>query len=154
VRPRSRHEAPEQSPGFLLWRATLSWQRGIRAALAPHELTHVQFVLLASLWWLEGHGAEQPNQADLAVQADTDPMMTSQVIRKLAGRELVERRSDPGDSRAVLVATTEAGRLLLARALADVEAVDEAYFAALGPDRATFTRALARLAEHPRSGSR
>ena len=79
---------------------------------------------------------------------------TPEDIRKLAGRGLVERRSDPGDSRAILAATTEAGRLLLARALADVEAVDDAYFAALGPERAAFTRALARLADQPQGGQR
>jgi len=145
VPPRSRHQTAEQSPGFLLWRATLSWQRDIRAALAPYELTHVQFVLLASLWWLEEHGTGQPIQADLAEHAGTDPMMTSQVIRKLAARGLAERRPAPGDSRAMQLAVTPAGRTLLAAALADVEAADEAYFAALGDQRDAFARALARL---------
>lgn len=65
----SRFPAPEQGPGFLLWRVTLSWQRQMRAALAPHGLTHVQFVLLASLWWLQEHGSDGPSQAQLAEQA-------------------------------------------------------------------------------------
>jgi hypothetical protein len=82
-------------PGFLLWRATLSWQRRIRSALAPHDLTHVQFVLLASLWWLEDHEPEPPTQASLAAQAETDRMMTSQVLRKLEARDLLERIPDP-----------------------------------------------------------
>ncbi|HXP21213.1 MAG TPA: MarR family winged helix-turn-helix transcriptional regulator [Streptosporangiaceae bacterium] len=145
MRPTSRHEAPERSPGFLLWRVTLSWQRVIRAALAPYGLTHVQFVLLAALWWLEEHGAGRPIQADLAGQAGTDPMMTSQVIRKLAVRGLVARQPDPADSRAVRLTVTEAGRALLTGALADVEAADEEYFAALGDQRAAFGQALARL---------
>src|SRR5207244_5965381 len=97
-RPTSRFPAPEQSPGFLLWRATLSWQRRIRLALAPHELTHVQFVLLASLWWLEDHSLEAPTQASLAEQAGTDPMMTSQVLRKLETRGLLERAADARDN--------------------------------------------------------
>ena len=145
MQPFSQHQAPEQSPGFLLWRATLSWQRSIRAALAPHGLTHVQFVLLASLWWLQGHGTELPSQARLAEQAGTDPMMASQVIRKLAARGLLERRLDPADSRARRLALTAAGSVLLTGALADVEAADEAYFAALGPDRGSFLAGLARL---------
>jgi hypothetical protein len=45
--PNMRFGAPERSPGFVLWRAMLAWQRRIRAALAPYELTHVQFVMLA-----------------------------------------------------------------------------------------------------------
>ncbi len=40
---------PEASTGLMLWRVTNSWQRTIRAALAPFDLTHVQFVLLAVL---------------------------------------------------------------------------------------------------------
>src|SRR5262249_15030206 len=65
-RPSSRFTTPEQSPGFLLWRATLAWQRRMRSVLTPHDLTHVQFVLLASLWWLEDHDDQPPTQARLA----------------------------------------------------------------------------------------
>jgi DNA-binding MarR family transcriptional regulator len=145
--PVSRHQAPEQSPGFLLWRATLSWQRSIRAALVPHHLTHVQFVLLASLWWLQDHGSESPSQAQLAGHAGTDPMMASQVIRKLEARGLLERDTDPADSRARRLRVTAAGAELLADALADVEAADHVYFAALGPGRGSFLAGLAALSE-------
>ena len=39
---------PEESPGFLLSHVTLRRQREVAAALAPLNLTHVQFVLLAA----------------------------------------------------------------------------------------------------------
>ena len=68
--------------------------------LESHELTHVQFVLLASLWWLVDHDDHSLTQAQLAQQAGTDPMMTSQVTRKLETRGLPERAQDPTDSRA------------------------------------------------------
>jgi DNA-binding MarR family transcriptional regulator len=142
----SAYDAPEQSPGFLLWRVTLSWQRQMRAALAPHELTHVQFVLLASLWWLQEHGDPQPTQVQLADQAGTDLMMTSQVVRKLEQRGLLTRAPDASDSRARRLRLTPAGAALLAGALADVEATDQGYFAVLGDDREDFGRALAALA--------
>jgi hypothetical protein len=59
---------PDTSPGFLLWRLTLRWQREIAAALDPLGLTHVQFVLLATTWWL--NSAEQaPNQLAVATAA-------------------------------------------------------------------------------------
>jgi DNA-binding MarR family transcriptional regulator len=132
----------------LLWRTTLSWQRAIRAALAPHELTHVQFVLLASLWWLEEHG-EPPTQARLAEHAGTDAMMTSQVLRKLEARGLLDRQPDPGDARARRLRLTQPGSALTARALADVEAADDAYFATLGDSRASFVAALATLGSAP-----
>nr|BFE55335.1 MarR family transcriptional regulator [Saccharothrix mutabilis subsp. capreolus] len=111
-----------------MWRVTLAWQRAMRTALAPHDLTHVQFVLLATLWWLED-GEGRPTQQRLAEQAGTDAMMTSQVVRKLAERGLVGRDVDPADSRARRLATTAAGREVLTGALADVEAADAAFFA-------------------------
>jgi DNA-binding MarR family transcriptional regulator len=135
-------DAPERSPGFLLWRVTLSWQRQMRAALAPHDLTHVQFVLLASLWWLQEHSDEPPTQVRLAEQAGTDLMMTSQVARKLESRGLLTRDVDPADSRARRLRLTAAGTALLSGALADVEATDEAYFAVLGHQRAELAASL------------
>jgi DNA-binding MarR family transcriptional regulator len=104
----------------------------------------VQFVLLASLWWLEEHD-EPPTQARLAQHAGTDPMMTSQVLRKLEARGLLDRRPDPGDSRARRLVLTAEGSERTARALADVEAADEAYFAGLGDGRAAFMAALSAL---------
>lgn len=130
---------------MLLWRVTLSWQRRIRSVLEPYELTHVQFVLLTSLWWLADHEDRPPTQARLAQHAGTDPMMTSQVTRKLEARGLLERALDPADSRARRLHLTAAGRAVVAQALKDVEAADEDYFAALGRQRDAFVRALGTL---------
>ncbi len=116
--------------------------------LAPHDLTHVQFVLLASLWWLEDRARVRPSQTQLARQAGIDPMMTSQVARRLELRGLLERQSDPSDSRARQLCLTQAGRVLLAHALADVEAADERYFGALGKRRVGFLAALVALDAH------
>jgi DNA-binding MarR family transcriptional regulator len=114
----------------------------MRSVLAPHHLTHVQFVLLASLWWLEDHDDRQPTQARLAEQAGTDPMMTSQVIRKLETRGLLQRAPDPADSRARQLRLTASGRELVANALTDVEATDDGYFAAIGDRLDAFLEAL------------
>lgn len=125
---KSAHASAWDSPGFLLWHATLRWQRAMRAALAPHGLTHVQFVLLASAWWL-GEQGEQPAQRRLAEHAGTDAMMTSQVVRALERQGLVGRLRDPGDARTVRVTVTPAGRERLQGALAHVEAADVEFFA-------------------------
>ena len=76
---------PEESPGLLLWHVTLRWQRDMAAVLAPLDLTHVQFVLLATTWWLNSRG-QHPNQLALAHQAGTDVKMTSQVLRTLEAK--------------------------------------------------------------------
>lgn len=122
--------APGASPGFLLWHATLRWQRDIAAALVPLGLTHVQFVLLACTWWLNERG-EQPNQLAVARQAGTDVKMTSQVIRTLADKGLLTRETDPHDTRAKRLRVTPAGAELAPRAIAAVEQVDADFFAAV-----------------------
>jgi DNA-binding MarR family transcriptional regulator len=77
-------------------------------------------------------------------------MMTSQVTRKLETRGLLERALDPTDSRARRLRLTAPGRALVSRALADVEAADEEYFSALGPERDAFVRALRTLEDGTR----
>lgn len=123
-------EQPGDSPGFLLWHATLRWQRAIAAALQPLDLTHVQFVLLACTWWLNGAGTH-PNQVDLATQAGTDVKMTSQVVRSLERKGLVARVADPLDARAMRVSLTLAGAELAPRAVEVVEAVDARFFSTI-----------------------
>ena len=119
------------SLGFLLWHATLRWQRLIAAALRPLELTHVQFVLLAVLWWFTEIRGERPTQRALADQAGTDRMMTSQVLRVLERRGLVARPMHPTDARARELALTPAGSELALRAIAVVEEADRQFFAAV-----------------------
>ncbi|MPQ97196.1 MarR family transcriptional regulator [Modestobacter sp. I12A-02628] len=124
---------PADSPGFLLWHATLRWQRQITAALAPLGLTHVQFVLLACAWWL-GRRGDQPNQQRLARQAGVDVRMASQVIRTLEGKGLLERQVDPADTRARRLRLTPAGVTLAARAVSVVEQVDGGVFGEAAQD--------------------
>ena len=119
---------PGDSPGFLLWHATLRWQREVTAALGPLGLTHVQFVLLACTWWLNNQG-DDPNQATVAQQAGTDVKMTSQVVRALEAKGLVTREIDPADTRAKRLRVTDAGALLAPRAIAAVEQADAEFFA-------------------------
>lgn len=119
---------PGESPGLLLWRATLGWQRQVTAALKPLGLTHVQFVLLASAWWLTHVAGERPSQKRLAEHANTDVMMTSQVVRTLAGKGLLTRSPNPDDARAQLLGVTPEGARLAARAVLLVEDADRAFF--------------------------
>ncbi len=139
-----------QSPGFLLWRTTLRWQRLMTAALRPFNLTHVQFVLLASTWWLTRVAGETPNQRRLAEHAGTDAMMTSQVVRALETKNLVTRSPDPKDSRAQCVAVTDEGAALARQAISVVEAADDQFFSPAG-EREEVLRALLRLSRQPRA---
>jgi DNA-binding MarR family transcriptional regulator len=135
---------PGESPGFLLWHATLRWQREIAAVLAPLGLTHVQFVLLACAWWINSQG-EHPNQLAVARQAGVDVKMASQVLRALEGKGLVMRAVDPSDTRAKLLRVTAAGAELAPLAIAAVERADARFFEPVPVEDAVFL--LGRLAD-------
>src|SRR5690348_210891 len=113
----------------------------IAKVLAPLELTHVQFVVLASTWWLNEHG-RRPTQVELAAQAGTDVKMTSQVLRHLEAKGLLEREVDAADTRARRLRVTRRGARLAPRAIAAVERADAEFFGDV--DALTALRELAR----------
>jgi DNA-binding MarR family transcriptional regulator len=118
---------PAAGPGYLLWCVTLSWQRAVTAALRPLGLTHVQFVLLVSTWWLHEHG-RGPSQVELARHAAIDVKMTSQVVRTLEGKGLLAREQDAGDARVRRLRPTVEGATLARRAVVVVEEADQGFF--------------------------
>jgi DNA-binding MarR family transcriptional regulator len=159
--PATGFGSADESPGLLLWQVTNRWQAAQRAALRPYGLTHVQFVLLASLTWLQGAAGDAAagggtgapvTQRALADHAATDPMMTSQVLRTLEARDLVTRLPHPQDARARALAPTEEGRALADRAVAAVEGCDARFFAALGASVTGFAAALRTLKSGPGQG--
>ena len=137
---------PEQSPGFLLWRTTLRWQRVMTETLKPIGLTHVQFVLLASLWWFDSQDL-QPSQRELADHASADVMMTSQVLRALEGKALITRADDPADARKKVLRMTSEGRSLAVQAVQAVEAADRSFFS-VAKDQPALLKLLAQLAAY------
>ena len=139
----STHAEADDSPGLLLWQVSNRWQAAQRAALKPLGLTHVQFVLLASLTWLRSDGPV--TQKQLAEHAATDPMMTSQVLRTLENNGLVRREAHPHDARARALSVTPAGADLANRANVAVEACDAAFFAPLGTSGGEFVALLVTL---------
>ncbi len=145
---RSEFADAADSPGLMLWRVTNAWQAAQRAALTPFALTHVQFVLLASLSWL---ATDTPvTQRELADHAHTDPMMTSQVLRALETKGLIRRAAHPADARARALTVTPEGVALANDANTAVEAADRTFFAPLANQRPHLTDLLQRLAHsHP-----
>ena len=148
--PFEHWESAWDSPGFVLWHATLRWGAAMRAALAPHQLTHVQFVLLASIGWLVEAG-EAPTQREVADHAGADIAMTSQVVRSLEAKGLVTRVRAAGDARAWRLGLTPAGKARLVEALEAVELADRAFFGA-APEPAALPSILRALARRDRAG--
>jgi MarR family transcriptional regulator, organic hydroperoxide resistance regulator len=139
----SRHEGPDDSPGFLLWRASLEWRRSIERALAPLELTQPQFVVLAALGWLTRKD-QSVRQADVGRHTGIDPNTMSQILRGLEKRKLISRRQHAHD-RGKFPRLTVSGQALVGRAVGLVEGVDHRFFGILGADVAVAVALFARL---------
>lgn len=122
----SVHDKPEHSPGFLLWHVSFSWRRLIEKSLEELDLTHPQFVILATLGWLTRDG-KKTTQAALGKMAGLDPNTTSQIVKGLEKKILVERK-DAKDGRAKNPFLTAKGKAVLEKAMPLVENVDTTFF--------------------------
>lgn len=140
----SEFESPDDSPGFLLWQVASLWQRNIRAALQPFDLTHAQFVLLVSAARLENSN-EEVTQVRLATHAKTDIMMTSKVLRTLEQKGLIKREPHTTDTRANSIHVTQKGRALAQQTIQIVEQADAAFFGALGAQLPGFNASLLKI---------
>lgn len=119
---------PEESPGFLLWRVSTSWRRSIEAILKPLGLTHPQFVVLACTGWLTRSG-EKTTQAAIGRQAGLDPNTTSQILKSLQTKGLIDRPRS--DERSKSPSLTSTGKQTLSKALPAVEKADAQFFSPL-----------------------
>ncbi|WP_445680087.1 MarR family winged helix-turn-helix transcriptional regulator [Radicibacter daui] len=140
---------PSSGPGFLLWQVSNHWQRTLRQALGPFNITHVQYILLSGIAELEAMG-EEVTQARLAQQCRTDVMMTSQVVRTLESAGLVERHDHPTDRRAKRLVLTAEGLDKLNQTTPAVLDADENFFSALGKKQGKLIKHLATLGESER----
>lgn len=120
-------ELPEDSPGFLLWQTTMIWQRLIKNALEPFNISHAQFVIMATLMWFEEHDYDAV-QISIVNWTQLDKMTVSQSLKKLAAQGLIQRAEHAIDTRAKMVALTDSGRTLIRRLIPLIESIDEQFF--------------------------
>ncbi len=134
----------EDSSGFLLWQVTNLWQREIKKALGQYNITHSQFVLLASIHWLSLH-KQDVTQVLLSSHTKIDPMTTSTVLRTLQAKGLLKRQEHSTDTRAKTVALTDTGQQLIKKAVKTVEGFDKDFFSVLNTKLSGFNTALINL---------
>ncbi len=141
-----KFKSPEESSGYLLAQLTMVWQRRQKRILDPLDLTHTQFVLLASLAWLS-RSSDSVMQVDLADHNNFDRMMVSKVLRTLEKKNLIRRSEHTSDTRAKTVHLTGDGESKLIKALPIVENMDHEFFAVLNSGVSTFNQNMAILIE-------
>jgi DNA-binding MarR family transcriptional regulator len=139
-------EKPEESSGFLLWQVTNLWQREIKKALEEHNITHSQFVLMASIHWLTLH-KQEVTQIILSAHTKIDPMTTSTVLRTLQQKSLITRQEHATDTRAKVVVLTDLGKEIIKKAIVTVEDFDRKFFSVMGVNTKDLNRNLIALLE-------
>lgn len=139
-----KFKTPGESTGFLLWKVNNLWQREIKKTLSRYNLTHTQFVILASAYWLSAENKNVITQTEIANHIGIDKMMTSNVIRTLVSKVLIVRTEHKTDTRAKVIRLTDTGIKILKKSVAEVEDFDSQFFEQLS-DRNGFNGELLRL---------
>ena len=138
-----KYKNADESTGFLLWKVTNLWQREIRKTLKKENLTHTQFVVLASTFWLS-ESNKNLTQIEIANHIGIDKMLTSNVIKKLIEKGLLKRIQHKIDTRAKAISTTEKGTETLKKSVKEVEKFDISFFGQLSKKN-EFNKELLRL---------
>jgi DNA-binding MarR family transcriptional regulator len=137
-------KSPDDSPGYLLGQLTMLWQRKQKKVLDPLDLTQTQFVLLAALGWLSKK-SKVVTQVDIANQSNADRMMVSKVLRTLEDKQFITRQEHETDTRAKTIRLTTNGKLVLQKAIIEVENADLDFFATLDTKLSSFNKNMVKL---------
>jgi DNA-binding MarR family transcriptional regulator len=130
----------DEQVGFLLRQASQR-HTAIFAARMAEDLTPTQWAALARL-----NERGPCSQNLLGRLTAMDAATIKGVVDRLVSRTLAETRSDPRDSRRLMVALTDAGRSLVERAASAAQAITEATLAPLSAgERRAIIRLLGKL---------
>lgn len=127
----------EESTGYLLYHLTTLLQRTMKRELDKIELTHTQFIILATLFRLSQIN-KNVTQVDIANESKTDKMMVSKILRTLQNKNLLTRQEHSTDTRAKIIMLTEEGKTLFKQAFSIVKGVEKKFFEPLAQKKDDF----------------
>ena len=122
------------------------WHSMIKKELKKMNLTHPQFVVLASLAYLS-QDSNEVTQVMISKLSGIDVMTVSQILGLLEKHDFVKRKEHSRDTRAKAVILNKKGEEILQKAVPLVEQIDEIFFEKLDTDEEQFKHFLARLNE-------
>ena len=122
------------------------WHSMIKKELKKMNLTHPQFVVLASLAYLS-QNSNEVTQIMISKLSGIDVMTISQILGLLEKHNFVNRKEHPKDTRAKAVTLNKKGEEILQKAVPLVEQIDEFFFGKLDSDEEQFKHFLVRLNE-------
>ena len=122
------------------------WHSIIKKELKKMNLTHPQFVVLASLAYLS-QDSNEVTQVMISKLSGIDVMTVSQILNLLEKNDFVKRKEHSRDTRAKAVILNKKGEEILQKAVPLVEQIDEIFFEKLNTDEGQFKHFLVRLNE-------
>ena len=122
------------------------WHSMIKKELKKMNLTHPQFVVLASLAYLS-QNSNEVTQIMISKLSGVDVMTISQILGLLEKHNFVKRKEHSKDTRAKAVTLNKKGEEILQKAVPLVEQIDEFFFGKLDSDEEQFKYFLVRLNE-------
>ena len=122
------------------------WHSMIKKELKKMNLTHPQFVVLASLAYLS-QNSDEVTQVMISKLSGIDVMTVSQILNLLEKNDFVKRKEHSRDTRAKAVILNKKGEEILQKAVPLVEQIDEIFFEKLNTDEGQFKHFLVRLNE-------
>ncbi|HLD93307.1 MAG TPA: MarR family transcriptional regulator [Anaerolineales bacterium] len=137
-------ENAERIPGFLLWQVSKLWQRHLNAALRDLKLSSTQAIILGNIVRMIGQ-KKQVTQISLSEITKVDPMTTSQAIRTLEKKKLINRVVAKGDKRAFSILPTQQGVRVMMEALQRIAQAHEEFFRPLDKEINLFSYELQKL---------
>lgn len=135
------YKVAEGSPGFLLWQVSTIWRQYIENLLDPLRLSHPEFVVLATSFWLK-RSHDHVMQTDIAKHTKLSNMHVSKVLRALEKKLLIQRTMHAKDTRAKSIIVSREGSMLLRKAIKQVESFDRNFFAPLEAKMVEFNQLL------------
>jgi len=125
--------------GSLVWRLATKWRTAVDRAVAPFELTHAQYVLLATLYGLSLAGA-RPSQRELSDTTGLEPVYVSRLSRALEEGGLIDRTESAADPRAIELGLTARGEKVVIQAIAAVRQLHDELLEPIGGPRSVENR--------------
>lgn len=122
------------------------WHSMIKKELKKMNLTHPQFVVLASLAYLL-QDSDEVTQVMISKLSGIDVMTVSQILNLLEKNDFVKRKEHSRDTRAKAVILNKKGEEALQKAVPLVEQIDEIFFEKLDTNEEQFKHFLVRLNE-------
>lgn len=133
----------ERQAGHLLRRAHQRHSAIFQENIGDEQLTSLQFAALVKLRDL---GEVSQNQLGRLTAMDAATMQG--VIKRLAARELIDRRPDPDDRRRLILSLSTGGAALIDRLLPNGSRITQKTLDPLSPtEQKTFIQLLTKLAQ-------